>query len=203
MIIPGKDERRDIFYDLVEEQRAALQLAELEAEAREESEELAPTVGVALAQAADPDDERDAERFAAEAVSEVEGHLRNRSWDRGMQTAQRRLRQLRGHRERYPDNKRLRDGETSLEQLFVLAEDRKLHEEAQAQFMALGLRLEGILWSAEEGSLALISGEPVARRIDDRVRGAVIKAIDRNRVDFVYPYRKRRYHFQLYLEPKE
>ena len=78
------------------------------------------------------------------------------------------------------------------------AEEAKIFEEAQEKFDALGLRVEGILWSPV-GSLAVINGEPRARAINERVKDCVIINIDTNRVDFLFHYNRRRFEFQRYV----
>ena len=80
------------------------------------------------------------------------------------------------------------------------AEEKKIYEEAREQFMALGLSVQGIIWSADQASLAIIDGEASARAVNDRVKDCVIVNIDTNRVDFMFPYRRRKFHFQRYID---
>ena len=78
-----------------------------------------------------------------------------------------------------------------------LAEEKVLYEEPE-YFNALDLRIEGIIWSEGQSSLAIIAGEPIARGVQDRVRGTVIQAIDRNQVSS-FPYNRRKYTFLRYI----
>ena len=199
---PSYDERRDVYYSVASVLRVERQLAELEKQGAEDGIIAVGPTGAAVP--VDPGDVKQSENYARQAVAEVESFVRSESWERAMTTAERHMNRLRGFIEAFPDNAKLSEADTMLRQYYVLAENKKLYEEARAQFEALGLRIEGIIWSAEgdQPSLAIISGEPVARGVNDRVRGTVVKNIDQNRVDFMYSYRQRRFHFQLYLEPK-
>ncbi|MDA3961862.1 MAG: hypothetical protein PF961_13820 [Planctomycetota bacterium] len=194
---PNYEERRDVFLSMVDVLKAERQLDDI----LNENDNVVQTPGGSPVVPIDADDKGAAVEWAKQAVAEVETHIRNESWERAMDTAERHLNRLSAFLEKFPREGALTESETMLRQYYVLAENKKLYEEARAQFEALGLRIEGIIWSAEQPSLAIISGEPVARGINDRVRGTVIKNIDQNRVDFMYSYRQRRFHFQLYLEP--
>lgn len=194
---PSYDQRRDVFLSMVEVRRAERELEDI----RNEGDDLVDVPDAATTAPQADADPSDAVAWAEEAVEEVDAHLRNESWEQAMEVAQRHLERVRSFRQRFPDDPDLSRAENLLGQHYAVARDRKLYEEARAQFQALGLRIEGIIWSADEPSLAIISGEPRARAVDDRVRGTVITAIGQNRVDFLYTHRKRRYDFQLYLEP--
>jgi hypothetical protein len=79
------------------------------------------------------------------------------------------------------------------------AVEAQIFEEAQSQFDALGIAVEGVLW-APEGSLAVIAGEPRALKVNDHTRGCTIVNIDTNRVDFLFTTeQKRRFEFQRYV----
>jgi hypothetical protein len=80
-----------------------------------------------------------------------------------------------------------------------LAEDALLREEAEASFDSLGLKIEGILWSENGPRLALITGEPHALGVNDRVKDCVIINIDTDRVDFRYHYKRKRFEFPRYV----
>jgi hypothetical protein len=80
-----------------------------------------------------------------------------------------------------------------------LAEDALLREEAEASFDSLGLKVEGILWSESGSRLALITGEPHALGVNDRVKDCVIINIDTDRVDFRYHYKRKRFEFPRYV----
>lgn len=199
LVYPTVDERRDVYYSL-----EAVLKAEKEREALEAAEQdpgVAGSSATQVVQMGEADDVKQAELYAKQAVGEVESFIRSENWERAMSTAERHMNRLRPMLEGFSDSAALAQAQTMLQQYYVLAENKKLYEEARAQFEALGLRVEGIMWSADQPSLAIISDEPVARGVNDRVKGTVIKNIDQNRVDFMYSYRQRRFHFQLYLEP--
>lgn len=99
---------------------------------------------------------------------------------------------------KYEDNDAVRKEIERVKGFRTQAEEAKIREEAQAKFDALDLRVEGILWSPEQ-SLAVISGEPRARGINERVKDCVIINIDTNRVDFLFHYNRRRFEFQRYV----
>jgi hypothetical protein len=99
---------------------------------------------------------------------------------------------------RYEANGPVTDLIERFNQYRTQAEEAKIYEEAQAKFDALGLKVEGILWS-QEGSLAIISGEQRALKINDRAKDCQIINIDQNRVDFLFVYNRRRFEFQRYV----
>jgi hypothetical protein len=100
--------------------------------------------------------------------------------------------------QKYEENEAVRKEIERVKGFRTQAEEAKIREEAQAKFDALDLRIEGILWSPEQ-SLAVISGEPRARGINERVKDCVIINIDTNRVDFLFHYNRRRFEFQRYV----
>jgi len=117
-----------------------------------------------------------------------------RKWDDALKYCEIDLKKLQSH----GDDPQIAAIVEKIKRYQTQAEEAKIYEEAQAKFDALGLRIEGILWSAT-GSLAVISGEPRARAINDRVKDCVIISIDTNRVDFLYHYNRRRFEFQRYV----
>jgi hypothetical protein len=74
-----------------------------------------------------------------------------------------------------------------------------VRDEAQAAFDALNLQVEGIMWSESGSRLALITGEPKALGVADRVKDCVIINIDTDRVDFRYHYKRQRFEFPRYV----
>ena len=117
-----------------------------------------------------------------------------RKWDDALKYCELDLKKLQSH----GDDPQIAAIIEKIKRYQTQAEEAKIYEEAQAKFDALNLRIEGILWSAT-GSLAVISGEPRARAINDRVKDCVIISIDTNRVDFLYHYNRRRFEFQRYV----
>mgnify|MGYP000889279307 CR=1 FL=1 len=117
-----------------------------------------------------------------------------RQWDEAIQRCDKAMQQLEKYQE-HPVVQELRETFARSKQQ---ATDAKIFEEAQAKFDALGIKVEGILW-APEGSLAIISGEARALRMNDRTKDCVIVNIDTNRVDFLFRYLNRRFEFQRYV----
>jgi hypothetical protein len=124
----------------------------------------------------------------------VEGFILGRKWDDALKATEADLKKLQTHAE---DAAIVAIAE-KMKRYQTQAEEAKIYEEAQAKFDALGLKVEGILWSPA-GSLAVISGEPRARAINERVKDCVIINIDTNRVDFLFHYNRRRFEFQRYV----
>lgn len=79
--------------------------------------------------------------------------------------------------------------------------DAQLNEEAEAKFNALELEVQGIMWSADKRSLAIISGEAffVQDKIGDGDDSVTIVNIDPNRVDFMINHKRKRFEFKRYI----
>ena len=143
-----------------------------------------------------PGDEIDALReWAKRELARVESFIFERKWDDALKSTETDLKKL---QPRVGDDSTIAQITEKLKRYRAQAEEAKIFEEAQAKFDALGLRVEGILWSPA-GSLAVISGEPRARAINERVKDSVIINIDTNRVDFLFHYNRRRFEFQRYV----
>ena len=84
----------------------------------------------------------------------------------------------------------------------VQAEEKKICEDAKAQFESLDLRVEGIMWSGDANSLALLAGydRPFPVNGRDSQQDWVIVNIDNSRVDFLYVYETRKFHFNVTLK---
>ena len=82
------------------------------------------------------------------------------------------------------------------------AREAKLNEEAEAKFNALKLEVQGIMWSADQRSLAIISGEAfhVQDKIGDGDDAVTIVNIDPNRVDFMINHARKRFEFKRYID---
>jgi hypothetical protein len=76
------------------------------------------------------------------------------------------------------------------------AREALAYDAAQQDFDALGIKLQGILWS-DDNRLAMIAGDPRIFTVNDRVKDWAIVAIDRDRVVF----RRHHYEFTCYLAP--
>jgi hypothetical protein len=174
--------RQDIFYDL--------------------ETMLASQLGVEIANqktdagARGPGDEIEALReWAKRELVRIEGFIFERKWDDALKATEADLKKL---QPRVGDDSVIAQITEKMKRYRSQAEEAKIYEEAQAKFDALGLRVEGILWSPA-GSLAVINGEPRARAINERVKDCVIINIDTNRVDFLFHYNRRRFEFQRYV----
>jgi hypothetical protein len=133
--------------------------------------------------------------WAKSELSRVESFIFERKWDDALKATETDLKKL---QPRVGEDSTIAQITEKLKRYRAQAEEAKIFEEAQAKFDALGLRVEGILWSPA-GSLAVISGEPRARAINERVKDCVIINIDTNRVDFLFHYNRRRFEFQRYV----
>lgn len=132
--------------------------------------------------------------WGAKEADRIEALILVRKWDETIQACENAIKQL----EKYQSNAPVADLIERFKRYKTQAEEAKIYEEAQAKFDALGLKIEGILWSPE-GSLAVIGGEPRALKINDRAKDCVIINIDTNRVDFLFHYNRRRFEFQRYV----
>lgn len=133
--------------------------------------------------------------WAKDELARVESFIFERKWDDALKATEANLKKL---QPRVGESAILAQITEKLKRYRAQAEEAKIFEEAQEKFDALGLRVEGILWSPA-GSLAVISGEPRARAINERVKDCVIINIDTNRVDFLFHYNRRRFEFQRYV----
>lgn len=129
---------------------------------------------------------REAERIEALVLA--------RKWDDAITASDNGVKAL----ERYQANTGVQELMERFKRYKQQAEEAKIYEEAQAKFDSLGLKVEGILW-APDGSLAVLSGEPRALKINERSKDCVIINIDTNRVDFLFHYKRRRFEFQRYV----
>ncbi|MBA3937527.1 MAG: hypothetical protein H0X38_08695 [Planctomycetes bacterium] len=178
--------RIDTFYDL----EAELVLRKLDeagtaAEARG---------GQVVRPAAGDDQAEQAMEWSRRELTRVEAFVFARKWDDAIKVSDEILKIL----ARYSENPAVATIITKVKGYRSQAEEAKIYEEAQARFDALGLKVEGILWSST-GSLAVIGGEPRARAVNERVKDCVIINIDTNRVDFLFHYNRRRFEFQRYV----
>jgi hypothetical protein len=86
-----------------------------------------------------------------------------------------------------------------LEQSRGQYEDALTRDEAQGEFAARALKVLGILWSEKGQRLALIDGEPKAVGLNERIKDCVIINIDKDRVDFRFHWKRRRFEFPVYV----
>jgi len=157
-----------------------------------------PTGGEPINPTAPPPSDHDkidqAIEWGAKEAERVESLILVRKWDETIQACDNAVKNL----EKYQANTPVAELIERFKRYRTQAAEAKIYEEAQAKFDALGLKIEGILWSPE-GSLAVIGGEPRALKINDRAKDCVIINIDTNRVDFLFLYNHRRFEFQRYV----
>jgi hypothetical protein len=133
--------------------------------------------------------------WAKGELARLDSFVFERKWDDAIKAAEASLKRL---EPRVGEDSTIAQIVQKMKRYREQAVEAKILEEAQAKFDALGLRIEGILWSPS-GSLAVINGEPRARAINERVKDCVIINIDTNRVDFLFHYNRRRFEFQRYV----
>ncbi len=182
--------RKDIFEDLEKRYELELKLAA----GKPTETAVGPTnVGKAPSEKGAVDD---AVAWGGKEIETIQNYILASKWDEAMSRCDAAVKTL----SKFESHEAVRDLIERIKRFHGQAEEAKAYEEAQAKFDALGLKIEGILWSPE-GSLAVIAGEPRARAINDRVKGCVIINIDTNRVDFLFVHEKnrRRYEFQRYV----
>lgn len=173
--------RQDIFYDL-----EAMLMSQVGSELVQKTGPTGKPVG---------DDIAGLRQWAKDELARVESFIFERKWDDALKATEADIKKL---QPRVGEDATIAQITEKLKRYRAQAEEAKIFEEAQAKFDALGLQVEGILWSPS-GSLAVISGEPRARAINERVKDCVIINIDTNRVDFLFHYNRRRFEFQRYV----
>ena len=197
---PDESIRRDVFYSLVSEIAAKKKLEELKAVTRTEGDRQEDSKGV---KPITSESLEEVERVAGEAVSLIKSHFRSEDWERAIDVCNTYIAQLSRYQESYPDSRVLAQSLKWIRASLVTAEEKRIYEQAREHFEKLDLKIEGIIWSTDSPSLAIISGADGALGVNERIKDCVIKNIDTNRVDFMFPFMQRRFHFQLYLEPED
>jgi len=173
--------RLDIFYDL-----EAMLMSQVGSESVQKTGPTGKPVG---------DDIAGLRQWAKDELARIESFIFERKWDDALKATEADIKKL---QPRVGEDSIIAQITEKMKRYRAQAEEAKIFEEAQAKFDALGLQVEGILWSPS-GSLAVISGEPRARAINERVKDCVIINIDTNRVDFLFHYNRRRFEFQRYV----
>lgn len=178
--------RIDTFYDL----EAELVLRKLD-----EAGTAAEAKGGPVARPSANDDQAEqAMEWSRRELARVEAFVFARKWDDAIKVSDEILKIL----AKYSENPAVATIITKVKGYRSQAEEAKIYEEAQARFDALGLKVEGILWSST-GSLAVIGGEPRARAVNERVKDCVIINIDTDRVDFRFHFNRKRFEFPRYV----
>ena len=191
MGVPASIKRRDVFYDLEDIYKAELALA---ASLEDKSEQ---DIGDIRQDFVEVDTADEAIRQAELLLARTEKAIAARRWTEAMASADNGIALLARLDGEYAEESKVRELLDKMTRYRVQAEDAKLYEEAKAEFAGLGLVVEGIMWSADQPSSAIISGE--LHSVQDRVKNCLIVNIDTNRVDFMYTYKRRHYEFQSYI----
>lgn len=199
----GRDNRRDIFFDLIEKRKAEIEAARQQ-EDSEKDETALPGVGeiADLQRPGDDDGVYQAEEYAKQVTEKVRQKFLGQKWQQVMSDCTDYLRELKGYEAQYPDSEIIANAIHRVRNYKIQAEEKYRYELAKAEFDALNILIEGIIWSAEGDSLALINDEAKAVGVNDKVRNdaAVVVSIDRNRVDFMVVQDATNFHFQRYIE---
>lgn len=133
--------------------------------------------------------------YAAAEQTHIESLVVARKFDEAIKVADQALKRL----EKHADLPEVQAAMTRISTSRDQADDALTRDEAQAQFDALNLKVEGILWSEAGTRLALITGEPRAVGVNERVKDCVIINIDTDRVDFRFHYKRKRFEFPRYV----
>lgn len=178
--------RIDVFYDI--EERMKMEKALLE---KPEDQ----TGGISMAPALDVEGAIEAAlEWGRREAERIDKLILSRRWDEAIQACDKANKSL----EKFQEHAEIRSLRESIARARSQAYEAKIFEEAKNQFDALGIKVEGVLWSPD-GSLAVLADEPRALRINDRTRDTTIVNIDTNRVDFLFTYEQRRFEFQRYV----
>ncbi|MFW5750253.1 MAG: hypothetical protein ACOCZK_01250 [Planctomycetota bacterium] len=191
------DGRRDVFYDLVEVLQAELTLVRA-AEEMEEGRLVAEAPEIPVDPGLNAIEQ--AEQEARNLVSRIQTYFNEEQWEQVLREIDRKIDDVERNASRYREQSKLLPVLLQrIRNYRVQAEEKKIYEEARAQFLALDLTVDGIIWAADQESLVIVGGQPKALGVDERVKSCVITNIDVNRVDFMFPYRQRKFHFQRYI----
>jgi hypothetical protein len=133
--------------------------------------------------------------YAAAEQSRIESLVAAKRFEEAIRTADLALKRL----ERNADLPEVQAAMARITTFRDQADDALTRDEAQAQFDALGLKIEGILWSETGTRLVILTGEAKAVGVNERVKDCVIINIDTDRVDFRFHYKRKRFEFPRYV----
>jgi hypothetical protein len=195
---PSLDERRDVFYNIVSVVKAETEVAAL---IKAKNDAAGKTAEPKIKNTSYADTLAGIEEQTRVILDEIREHLRRQEWQKVIDLCNRHLEKLKTFQEQYPDSEAIKLARKQIRDQLVLAEEKLRYEIAKKRFDSLGLVVEGIVWSAEGQSLAIINQEEKALAVNEKVRKdqAVIVSIDRNRVDFMVVHDASTFHFQRYI----
>lgn len=133
--------------------------------------------------------------YANGEQARIESLMAGKKFDEAMKAADIALKRL----EKHADLPEVQAAMTRITTYRDQADEAITRNEAQEQFDALGLKIEGILWSEGGSRLAIIAGESRAIGVNERVKDCVIINIDTDRVDFRFHYKRKRFEFPRYV----
>ena len=133
--------------------------------------------------------------YAAAEQARIESLVAAKKYEEAIRTSDLALKRL----EKNADLPEVQAAMTRITTFRDQADDALTRNEAQAQFDALGLKIEGILWSETGTRLVILSGESKAVGVNERVKDCVIINIDTDRVDFRFHYKRKRFEFPRYV----
>lgn len=196
---PPLDERRDVFYNIVATLKAEEEVALL---IKARTDAAGKTVEPKVKTTTYEDSLAGIEEQTRVILDEIREHMRRQEWQKVIELCKRHLDRLAEFRQQYPDSEPVKQAMKQIRDQQELAVEKLRYEMAKKEFDALGLVVEGIVWSAEGQSLAIINQEERALTVNDKVRKdrAVIVSIDRNRVDFMVVHDASTFHFQRYID---
>jgi hypothetical protein len=133
--------------------------------------------------------------FARATILECDRMLNERKWAEGEKLCESAIRRLAPN----AGDKDVAQYLQNIQGYQAQFKEARERDEAEAAFDALHLTVEGILWAETGPRLAILSGEPRALGINDRVKDCVIINIDTDRVDFRFHFKRKRFEFPRYV----
>lgn len=197
-------ERRDPLYSVLEEVKVKHEIDEAIRQEKAEQEgeagntEKEPDIKYV------PDDDPilDALNKARHFADRSQVELLNGNWDLAIAEAESGLKELKTLPASEKHANAIQVETVRLNGFRQTARDAALNQEAEDKFNALKLQVQGIMWSADQRSLAIISGEAyyVQDKIGDGKNAVTIVNIDPNRVDFMINHVQRNFEFKRYID---
>jgi hypothetical protein len=180
--------RIDAFYDREQVLKVQRELT-AKGQAGLGEDNLTPAAGVGKS------DQADAILLAGQEQARIEALMVQRKYEDAKNAAEKATKTL----ERFADIPEIARVLARIKTYHDQADDALTRNEAQAAFDALGLKIQGIMWAQSGSRLVILSGEPKALGINERVKDCVIINIDSDRVDFRFHFKRKRFEFPRYV----